>query len=107
MGHGDETGLSTPPNNRQAYRVPLVLIVDNASIHRRKQMASWRKLLEQEYSMSLYFLPAYSPELNRIERVWRQIKYHWSDFKVMTADQIVHWVGDVSKGFGSKYVFTF
>ena len=30
---------------KHAYRVPLVLIVDNASIHRSKQMSSWRKLL--------------------------------------------------------------
>ena len=92
---------------KQAYSVPLVLIVDNASIHRSKQMASWRKLLEKEYSTRLYFLPAYSPELNRIEMVWRQMKYHWRDFKVMTADQIEHWVGQVSKGFGTKYTFTF
>ena len=89
------------------YQVPLVLIVDNASIHRSKQMAAWRKLLEEEYSTSLYFLPAYSPELNRIEMVWKQMKYHWRDFKVMTADQIEAWVRQVSTGFGLKYMFTF
>lgn len=92
---------------KESYGVPLVLIIDNASIHRSKQMASWRKLLEQEYSTSLYFLPAYSPELNRIEMVWRQMKYRWRDFKVMTADQIESWVGKVSDGFGSEYMFTF
>ena len=92
---------------KQAFGVPLVLIVDNASIHRSRQMSSWRDLLEQEYSTSLYFIPAYSPELNRIEMVWRQMKYHWRDFKVMTANQIQNWVYQISKYFGNKYMFTF
>ncbi|MEG3012119.1 MAG: transposase, partial [Pseudomonas sp.] len=41
---------------KRSYQVPLVLIVDNASIHRSKQMVDWRKLLVQEYSTTLYFL---------------------------------------------------
>jgi len=92
---------------KRTDQVPLVLIVDNASIHRSNQMEGWRKLLAEEYSTTLYFLPAYSPELNRIEMVWKQMKYHWREFKVMTAEQIEAWVGEVSKGFGSKYIFTF
>jgi hypothetical protein len=40
---------------KQTYGVPLVLIVDNASIHRSKHMASWRKRLEKQYSTSMYF----------------------------------------------------
>ena len=48
-----------------------------------------------------------SPELNRIEMVWKQMKYNWRDFKVMKADQIEHWVGNISKGFGNEYMFTF
>ena len=92
---------------KQAYDVPLVLIVDNASIHRSRKMSDWRQLLEEEYSMSLYFLPAYSPELNRIEMVWRQMKYRWRDFQVMAADQIQNWVDHVSTEFGIKYKFTF
>ena len=92
---------------KRSYQVPLVLIVDNASIHRSKQMVDWRKLLVQEYSTTLYFLPAYSPELNRIEMVWKQMKYNWRDFKVMKADQIERWVGQISNGFGNEYMFTF
>ena len=40
---------------KRSYQVPLVLIVDNASIHRSKQMVDWRKLLVQEYSTTLSF----------------------------------------------------
>lgn len=92
---------------KQSCGVPLVLIVDNASIHRSKQKAAWRKLLSEEHSTDLYFLPAYSPELNRIEMVWKRMKYHWRDFKIMTSDQIETWVGRVSSEFGSLYTFTF
>ena len=35
------------------------------------------------------------------------MKYNWWDFKVMKADQIEHWVGNISKGFGNEYMFTF
>ncbi|WP_422646233.1 transposase, partial [Xenorhabdus nematophila] len=28
----------------------------------------------------LLYLPAYSPELNLIEIVWKQAKYHWRRF---------------------------
>ena len=63
-------------------------------------MSAWRELLKDEYSASLYFIPAYSPELNRIEMVWRKMKYHWRDFQVMTTDQIQNWVYQVSREFG-------
>ena len=92
---------------KQRQGVPLVLIVDNASIHRSRKMENWRKLLLEEYLTTLYFLPAYSPELNRIEMVWKQMKYRWRDFRVMRADQIEAWVGQISKEFGYKYMFTF
>lgn len=73
---------------KQTYNLPLVLIVDNASIHRSKKMADYRELLKSNFSTNLYFIPAYSPELNRIEMVWKQMKYYWRDFQVMTADKI-------------------
>ncbi|WP_422627416.1 transposase [Photorhabdus thracensis] len=31
----------------------------------------------REYNMFLCYLPAYSPELNLIEIVWKQAKYRW------------------------------
>lgn len=92
---------------KQAYGIPLVFIVDNASIHRSQKMSSWRQLLEEKYSTSLYFLPTYSPELNRIEMVWKQMKYRWRDFQVMTADQIQNWVYDLSGNFKTNCMFTF
>lgn len=51
-------------------------------------MKALKEVLETEYSTSLYFIPTYSPELNRIEMVWKQMKYHWREFKVMSVEQI-------------------
>ncbi|MEZ1997105.1 IS630 family transposase [Acinetobacter lwoffii] len=92
---------------KQMYNLPLVLIADNASIHRSKKMADYRELLKTNFSTNLYFIPAYSPELNRIEMVWKQMKYYWRDFQVMTADKIEQWVEKVSNQFGKEYMFTF
>ena len=44
---------------------PLVMILDNASIHTAKSMQPYRGLLEEK-GLRFYFLPPYSPELNRI-----------------------------------------
>lgn len=55
--------------------VPTVVVLDNGSIHRSKETRAavpglWAR------GLYLYFLPAYSPELNAIEPAFRAIKYH-------------------------------
>ncbi|MFO1353160.1 MAG: transposase [Acinetobacter sp.] len=66
---------------------PLTLIVDNASIHKAKKCRHGRDLLEQDFNVRLYFLPPYSPELNRIEMLWRSMKYQWREFKWMPTNE--------------------
>ena len=58
-----------------AARVPRVVVLDNAGIHVSKAIKAQRKELSRQ-GIYLYFLPAYSPELNRIEPVFKQIKHH-------------------------------
>jgi putative transposase len=53
---------------------PLVVVLDNASTHVSKVFKAQRALLAQA-DIHLFYLPAYSPHLNRIEALWRQIKY--------------------------------
>jgi len=55
--------------------VPLVIVLDNASLHRSRavQDALPRLWAKRIY---FYFLPPYSPELNDIEPVFRGIKYY-------------------------------
>jgi putative transposase len=58
-----------------AVSVPRVVVLDNASLHVSKVVKAQRKELAQR-GIFLYYLPAYSPELNRIEPVFKQIKHH-------------------------------
>ena len=55
---------------------PIVLVLDNASIHKahlvKAQVAAWAAA-----GVTLLFLPPYSPELNRIEILWRFCKHYW------------------------------
>jgi transposase len=46
-----------------------VVLADNARYHHAKLHADWREKCAGRFS--LLFLPAYSPELNPIERVWK------------------------------------
>src|SRR5271168_1210890 len=42
----------------------------------------------REHRMQLFYLPPYSPELNLIEIVWKQAKYHWRRFVTWTKETI-------------------
>ena len=70
-------GLPAPPaalpiGYRRAR--PCVIVLDNASAHTSTAVKAVLPALEAA-GVTLYYLPPYSPELNRIEEVWRQIKY--------------------------------
>ena len=54
--------------------VPRVVVLDNASLHTSHVMRRARPGLATA-GIYLYFLPPYSPELNEIEPVFRQVKY--------------------------------
>lgn len=56
-----------------------VVVIDNASIHHSKffngKIGDWEKK-----NLFLLYLPPYSPELNKIEILWKHIKYYWLPF---------------------------
>jgi transposase len=56
-----------------------VAIIDNASTHTSvafsENIEKW-----QQRGLYLYFLPPYSPHLNKIETLWRKMKYEWMPF---------------------------
>jgi transposase len=58
-----------------AAGVPRVVVLDNAGIHTGKAVKAARPALAK-LGIFLYYLPAYSPELNRIEPVFKQVKHH-------------------------------
>jgi hypothetical protein len=53
---------------------PCVIVLDNYSVHRSALVGAARSDLER-VGVGLYYLPPYSPELNRIEGLWRHVKH--------------------------------
>lgn len=83
------------------------VVLDNATHHTsgkfKAQIPKWEK-----QGLFLYYLPAYSPELNLIEILWRFIKYAWLPFSAykdfLTLQTILE---DILKNVGNKYHITF
>lgn len=61
---------------RQHVGKPLTVILDNARFHNALDIQPHLKLL-QDKGVTLYFLSPYSPELNRIEKLWYLMKHRW------------------------------
>jgi transposase len=84
-----------------------ILIMDNASTHKsalfESRVSGWR-------SQGLYiqYIPAYCPELNLIECLWKQIKYHWlNPLDFLTPVSLRAALEDILAGIGTKYRITF
>ena len=48
-----------------------IVVMDNLSVHKNRRV---RELVEERWCCELWFLPAYSPELNPIEQAFSKIK---------------------------------
>ena len=53
-----------------------LLVLDNASIHVSKLFKAASQRWEEK-ALLVWYLPTYSPHLNRIERLWLRMKYNW------------------------------
>lgn len=53
-----------------------VIVLDNAKVHRSKKMEAMRGVWAKK-GMYIFFLPLYSPHLNIVERVWKELKARW------------------------------
>jgi hypothetical protein len=80
------TGAAAPRPPR-----PCVIVLDNYSVHHSQPVKEAIPALE-ELGIHFCFLPAYSPELNPIEPLWKQVKYqdlpersHPTDIALQTA----------------------
>ena len=54
---------------------PVVLVLDNGPVHTSK--ATRAALAERAHWLAVEWLPKYAPELNDIERSWRDLKRHY------------------------------
>lgn len=55
-----------------------IIYLDNARYHHAKLVKAWIARMKQKHGVvfQLEFLPAYSPNLNLIERLWKFLKKH-------------------------------
>jgi hypothetical protein len=83
------------------------VVIDNAPVHTSKKFQS-RIPLWEEKGLFLYFLPAYCPELNLIEILWRMIKYHWLPIKAYDSfKSLVKHFHQIVSQVGSRYTINF
>jgi transposase len=83
-----------------------VVVIDNASIHHHidpKVLEEW--MVRDRFI--LLFLPPYSPELNLIEILWKQAKYHWRSFVTWAKKDLLNEVKALFDGFGTKFKFSY
>ena len=87
--------------------IPVVIVMDYASIHRsqtiQNQIDAWR-----EQDIHICELPTDSPELNRIEILWRFMKYEWMDISAYESwHHLVRHVEKMLTGYGKDFVINF
>src|ERR687893_33215 len=86
-----------PRPTRPAYGIaerarPLVAVLDNGPIHTSKLTT---KALAARPWLTLEWLPKYAPELNDIERCWRDLKQHYLANRTFAdADALAHAIPD-------------
>ena len=84
-----------------------VVVLDNASMHRSK--AFRRKRVEwMSQRAHLIYLSAYSPELNLIEILWRQMKYTWLSLSAyLSFERLCEEVHRLLGGYGTDRAINF
>ena len=82
------------------------VVMDNASMHHNIDYDIRHEWMVHHRFTPLY-IPAYSPELNLIEIVWKHAKYHWREFVTWSKHNLVQEVHSLLSGFGTKFHVSF
>jgi transposase len=91
----------------QTRKQRTVVVLDRASIHTSQAVDAMRPEWA-ERQLEIFWLPAYSPQLNLIEILWRFIKYQWLEFSAYKDwNSLVEAVENILKEVGKKYVINF
>jgi transposase len=90
----------------QPHSVPRIALIDNAGIHKGEVMEKKRRQWARE-GLYLYYLPPYSPELNRIEILWKHAKHFWRRYVAKNGTDLLDEVQSLMRDFGSKFTINF
>ncbi|MGW7201441.1 IS630 family transposase [Streptomyces chryseus] len=69
----------------QLVRAPIVLVWDRLNTHVSRRMGG---LVAEREWLTVFLLPAYSPDLNPVEWVWAHVKRSLTNLAVMALDQL-------------------
>ena len=86
---------------------PTVVVVDNAPTHTSElvmaQLEKW-----QQKDLFVFFLPPYSPHLNKAETYWRKLKYEWLKAEdYLDFQRFKHKINDILAHIGTHYTINF
>lgn len=84
-----------------------MVILDQASIHTSDIFVDKYEEWKQK-ELEIFWLPAYSPQLNLIEILWKFIKYEWIEIEAYNSqNRLIKYLKNVLDNFGSQYVINF
>lgn len=83
------------------------MVIDNAPMHTSDAFEECIERWEAK-GLFVYRLPAYSPELNLIEMLWRFMKYFWLPCSAYTSfAALVQAVEEILRKIGDEFVIHF
>ena len=88
------------------HKVPRLVVIDNAAIHKGDAMEKKRRQWAKK-GLYLYYLPPYSPELNRIEILWKQAKHFWRRTIGLNGQALLEEIESLMRGFGTQFTINF
>ena len=71
---GRVAGIKRVVETRRPLQRPCVIVLDNYSVHHSKPVKELEETLNAA-GVTFFYLPPYSPQLNHIEPLWKQIKH--------------------------------
>jgi transposase len=84
-----------------------VVVLDNARIHTARKIKERLKYWEKR-GLYIFYLPTYSPHLNIIERLWKELKARWlKPIDYQTADTLFYATNSILQQVGSQYKINF
>jgi len=91
----------------QSLAKETVIVLDNAPIHRSQEFEEKIEEWERQ-GLKIYFLPTYCPSLNKIEILWKKIKYDWLSWEASSSyKNLCRELDEILSQIGLKYYITF
>lgn len=82
---GERDFIALIDGAHQLVKAPIVLVWDRLNTHVSRRM---RQLITEREWLTVFLLPAYSPDLNPVEGVWAHVKRSLANLAVVALDRL-------------------